>query len=26
LSSLLQPFGDALAQAAQASGYEVTKH
>ena len=26
LTSLLQPFGDALAQAAQAAGYTVTKH
>jgi ABC-type glycerol-3-phosphate transport system substrate-binding protein len=26
LSSLLQPFGDALAQAAQASGYNVIRH
>ena len=26
LSSLLQPFGDALAQAAQASGYAVVRH
>ena len=25
LSSLLQPFGDGLAQAAQAAGYQVAK-
>jgi len=26
LSSLMQPLGDALAQAAQAAGYEVTRN
>ena len=26
LSSLLQPFGDALAQAAQAAGYDVARN